>query len=119
MTSVQKLSLFLVRIAMGWFYFYAGYTKIIDQSWSAAGYINNAKSFKPFFSLLADPSILPIIDFLNKWGLTLLGISLIIGLFVRFSSSLGVIVMLLYYLALDFPHPNPNAYIADQHIIYS
>ena len=51
-------------------------------------------------------------------GLTLLGASLIIGLFVRFSSLLGVLLMALYYIPLGFPYPNPNSYIVDQHIIY-
>lgn len=52
-------------------------------------------------------------------GLTLLGVSLIFGIFVRISSLPGVVLMLLYYLPiLDFPYPNPHSYVVDERIIY-
>ena len=118
MTSLQKFFLFVLRIIVGWMFFYAGITKVLDPQWSAAGYLRGAKAFTWFFQTLLDPSILPIINFMNKWGLTLLGVSLILGLFVRFSSLLGVLLMALYYMALGFPYPNPHSYIVDEHIIY-
>ena len=118
MTSLQKFFLFLSRITVGWMFFYAGITKVLDPQWSAEGYLKGAKAFSWFFQILLDPSVLPIINFMNKWGLTILGISLILGLFVRFSSLLGVLLMALYYIALGFPYPNPHSYIVDEHIIY-
>ena len=118
MTSLQKFFLFLSRITVGWMFFYAGITKVLNPQWSAEGYLKGAKAFTWFFQILLDPSILPIINFMNKWGLTLLGLSLILGLFVRFSSLLGVLLMALYYIALGFPYPNPHSYIVDEHIIY-
>ena len=118
MTSLQKFFLFLSRITVGWMFFYAGITKVLDPQWSAEGYLKGAKAFSWFFQILLDPSVLPIINFMNKWGLTLLGISLILGLFVRFSSLLGVLLMALYYMALGFPYPNPHSYIVVEHIIY-
>ena len=118
MTSPQKFFLFLLRVTVGWMFFYAGITKVLDPQWSAEGYLKGAKAFSWFFQILLDPSVLPIINFMNKWGLTLLGISLILGLFVRFSSLLGVLLMALYYMALGFPYPNPHSYIVDEHIIY-
>ena len=118
MTSPQKFFLFVSRITVGWMFFYAGITKVLDPQWSAEGYLKGAKAFTWFFQILLDPSVLPIINFMNKWGLTLLGVSLILGLFVRFSSLLGVLLMALYYLALGFPYPNPHSYIIDEHIIY-
>ena len=118
MTSFQKFFLFLLRVTVGWMFFYAGITKVLNPQWSAEGYLKGAKAFTWFFQILLDPSILPIINFMNKWGLTLLGLSLILGLFVRFSSLLGVLLMALYYIALGFPYPNPHSYIVDEHIIY-
>ena len=118
MTSLQKFFLFVSRITVGWMFFYAGITKVLDPQWSAEGYLKGAKTFTWFFQMLLDPSVLPIINFMNKWGLTLLGISLILGLFVRFSSLLGVLLMALYYIALGFPYHNPHSYIVDEHIIY-
>lgn len=119
MNTPQKFFLFLLRVTTGWMFFYAGITKVLDPQWSAAGYLKGAKAFTWFFQTLLDPSVLPIINFMNKWGLTLLGISLILGLFVRFSSLLGVLLMVLYYIALGFPYPNPHSYIVDEHIIYA
>ena len=118
MTTSQKFFLFLLRVSAGWMFFYAGIIKVLDPQWSAEGYLKGAKSFVWFYQWLLQPEILPIINSINKWGLTLLGVSLIIGLFVRFSSLLGVLLMALYYIPLGFPHPNQSAYIVDQHIIY-
>ena len=119
MTQFQKISLFLLRISLGWLMFYAGITKVLDPSWSAAGYLAGAKTFAGFYNWLLQPNILPAVNLLNEWGLTLLGVSLILGLFVRLSSVLGMTLMFLYYLPiLQFPYPNPHSYIVDEHIIY-
>lgn len=113
--------MFLLRVGTGWLMFYAGITKLMDPSWSAIGYLQNAKTFGGFYSLFTGPNILPFINFINEWGLTLLGISLILGVFVRFSSILGIALMLLYYFpVLEFPYiPGAHAFIIDEHIIYA
>ncbi len=119
MTKYQNISLFLLRITLGWFFFYAGATKIVNPAWSAAGYIKNAKNFVWFYQWLLDPNILPMVNFINEWGLLLLGVSLIFGILVRISSSFGIVLMLLYYFViLDFPYPNTHAFLIDEHIIY-
>ena len=119
MDRFQKLSLFFLRVGTGWLMFYAGITKILNPAWSAAGYLKGAKTFVGFYNWLAQPDILPVVNFINEWGLTLLGISLILGIGVRLSSILGGVLMLLYYFPiLDFPYPNPHSYIVDEHIIY-
>ena len=129
MNKTQKFFLFLLQIAMGWLFLYAGVTKIspgllpqeaLTLDWSAAGYLEGAKTFTGFYHFLTQPNILPIIDIVNQWGLALLGASLILGVFVRLSSILGAVLMILYYLPiLDFPYPNPNSLIVDQHIVYA
>lgn len=98
--------------------FYAGITKVLNPNWSAAGYLNNAKFLSGFYAWLASPAILPITNFVNEWGLTLLGTSLILGVGVRLSSKLGAVMMLLYYLPLGIIHPDANSLIVDEHIIY-
>jgi len=118
MTKSQKISLFLLRISLGWLFFYAGITKVFNPEWSAAGYLQGAKTFAGFYQWLLQPEILPIVNFLNEWGLTLLGVALILGVFVRLSSVLGAILMLMYYFpALEFPYIG-HSYIVDEHIIY-
>ncbi len=105
---------------MGWLLFYAGITKVMNPDWTSAGYLRSAKTFSGFFQALLDPNILPFTDFINQWGLTLLGISLILGIGVRLSGWLGAILMMMYYFpALTFPHVGQNSYIVDEHIIYA
>ncbi len=116
----QKLFLFLLRIALGWVFFYAGITKLMNPSWSAEGYLKGAKTFGDFYAWLLQPQTLPIINFVNEWGLTLLGVSLIFGVFVRLSSVFGAILMLLYYFpVLTFPYIKTTAFLVDEHIIYA
>jgi len=112
--------LFLLRIAMGWFFFYAGIVKVLNPGWSAAGFLNNAKTFPEFYAWFAEPSILPVTDLLNEWGLTIIGVALILGIGVRLASVLGAVMMLLYYFpALQFPYAGDHAYIIDDHIVYA
>lgn len=118
MTKFQRGALVLLRVSMGWMFLYAGVVKLINPGWSAERFLNNAKSFPEFFAWFASPSMLPLTDFLNEWGLTLLGISLILGIGVRLATILGVALMALYYLPLDFPKPNANSFVVDDHIIY-
>ena len=111
--------LVILRVITGWLMFYAGITKILDPAWSAAGYLLNAKTFPGLFAWFAQPAVLPVTNFINEWGLTLLGVSLILGLGVRFSSVLGVILMLLYYFPVaDFPFV-AHGFIVDDHLIYA
>ena len=119
MNNFQKVSIFFLRISLGWFMFYAGITKVQNAAWSAAGYLQNAKTFPDFFAWFASPAVLPITNFLNEWGLTILGVSLILGIFVRLTSILGVALMLLYYFPiLEFPFVE-HGFIIDDHIIYA
>ena len=62
---------------MGWLFLYAGFTKVINPDWSAAGYIGNAKTFSGFYNWFLRPDVLPLTNLINEWGLTLLGVSLI------------------------------------------
>lgn len=119
MNKKQKLALLLLRLATGWYMFYAGITKVMNPDWSAAGYLNSAKNFPEFYKWFASPEILPFVNFANEWGLTLLGISLILGVWVKLSSKLGIVLMLLYYFPiLDGLKPDAHSFIVDQHIIF-
>lgn len=115
----QRTYTFLLRIALGIFFFNAGITKVLNPAWSAAGYLKGAKTLPEFYQFLTTSDILPVINFVNEWGLTLLGVSLLLGIFVRLSSLLGALLMLLYYIPiLNFPNVGTNSFLVDQHIIY-
>lgn len=119
MARGQKIFLFTLRISLGWLMLYAGITKVLNPEWSAAGYLKGAKTFTGIYQWFSSPGIIPMTDFLNEWGLTLLGISLIFGIAVRFSSVLGGALMLLYYFpVLEFPYVGQHSFIIDEHIIY-
>jgi thiosulfate dehydrogenase (quinone) large subunit len=117
-TKIQKVLLFLLRISLGGFMLYAGITKVMDPSWSAAGYLSSANHFKSFYAWLSQSGMISITNFANEWALTLLGVSLILGVFVRLSGVAGAVLMALYYLVLPFPHPDAHSLIVDQHIIF-
>jgi thiosulfate dehydrogenase (quinone) large subunit len=120
MRPLHKTWIFLLRISMGWLFFYAGITKIVNPEWSAAGYLRGAKTFAGFFTALTSPGVLPVVNFLNEWGLTLIGAALILGVAVRVAGSFGALIMLLYYLPiLDFPYAGEHSFIVDDHIIYA
>ena len=68
MDRFQKIILFLLRVGTGWLMFYAGITKILNPAWSAAGYLKGAKTFVGFYNWLAQPDILPVVNFINEWG---------------------------------------------------
>lgn len=111
----KKISLFLLRVGLGALFFWAGYTKLIDQNWTSAGYISGSKTFVSFYAWFLQPEILPTVNFLNEWGLTLIGAALLLGIFVRPASFFGIILMILYYLPI---YPPANGLI-NMHIIFS
>lgn len=118
--NVSSAILAILRVTLGWLFLYAGVTKVLDPAWSAEGYIRGAKTFAPFFMWLAAPGRIAFINFINEWGLVLLGVSLIFGIAVRLSSWFGALLMVLYYLVvLDFPRIAPHSYLVDEHIIYA
>ncbi len=117
MTNIQRYSLLSLRLATGWYFLYAGLSKLFNPEWSAAGYLKAAKTFPTLYAWFASLEILPAVNFLNKWGLTLLGISLIVGVGMRISTWLGSVLMVLYYFpVLEFPYAE-HALIVDTHIL--
>ena len=111
--------MFLLRVSLGWLFFYTGITKVLNSDWSAAGYLNSAKTFPGFYQWLASASNISWVNFLNEWGLTLVGVALILGALTRWASLGGILLMIMYYFPiLQFPYPNPHSFIVDEHIIY-
>lgn len=113
-----KITIFLLRIALGWLFLYSGITKIMNPEFTSAGFLGTAKTFSTFYQWFASAENIGWVDILNSWGQALIGLSLITGTFVRLSSFFGAILMLLYYFpGLDFPTVK-NGFIIDDHIIY-
>jgi thiosulfate dehydrogenase [quinone] large subunit len=115
----QLTALVLLRVLIGWHFLYEGLAKLINPYWTSAGYLLESEwIFAGLFKALAEqPILLPIVDFINVWGLILIGTCLIAGLFVRYVALAGVVLLLLYYLAhppligLESPLPKEGSYL--------
>ena len=113
------MAITVLRVLLGWLFFYAGVTKILDASWTATGFLESAKTFSGFYSFLAHPLLIGLVNVANEWGLTLIGLALIFGFWVRIASLLGIIMMILYYFAANNLPLVANGFLVDQHIIYA
>ncbi len=93
--------LLCLRIVIGWQLLYEGLAKLLTPDWTAAPYLLLSRGFFPgFFHWLgSSPAMLGAVNFLNTWGLTLIGLALILGVVTRFASGCGVAMLALYYLA--------------------
>ena len=97
----MKTIITIIRAAVGWHFLYEGCIKLFAGDWSAASYLNNTYGFFSGFYhwLAASPGRLAVVDFLNIWGLILIGLALFFGLFVRWASLFGALLLALYYFA--------------------
>lgn len=100
-TNTQLSWLVVLRVLIGWFFLYEGLAKILTPNWTSYGYLMDSKGFfSPLFTMLAQNSSLMIItDFINIYGLTIIGLLLILGLFERVGYVGAAILLLLYYLS--------------------
>lgn len=99
LTNVQAYTLVLLRILIGWHFLYEGVIKAYNPSWTSRGYLLSASILKPFFTWLAGDSLISVIDTMNIAGLIAVGISLLIGIKVRWGCVGGILLLMLYYLA--------------------
>ena len=122
----QLVSLSLLRLFIGWHLLYEGMAKISNANWTSAAYLLDSKWI---FSGLAkwmvtNPNVLGFVDTLNMWGLTIIGLSLMLGLFSRWSCIAGAGLISLYYLfhpplvGLEYSKPPEGSYlIIDKNLI--
>ncbi len=89
----------LLRVLIGWHFLYEGVLKFYNPSWSAKAYLVSAETLTGFYQLLAGDTLIGIIDAANIIVLILVGLTLILGLFEKQGALLGIILLLLYYLA--------------------
>lgn len=103
----------IMRVALGVQFFGAGWSKVTAE-WSAGGFLATADGpFAEWFQSLAGNAL---VDGLNAWGLTLIGLALVLGLAVRPAAIAGMVLMALYYLA-GFTE-NTSHGLIDFHVVY-
>jgi thiosulfate dehydrogenase [quinone] large subunit len=94
------IAITVLRVLIGWHFLYEGIAKLSSPSWSAAGYLKQARGpFADLFkSLAAKPDLLANADLITMWGLTAVGLLLILGLFTRLASLGAIGFIVLFYL---------------------
>ncbi|KKW30415.1 MAG: hypothetical protein UY72_C0013G0025 [Candidatus Uhrbacteria bacterium GW2011_GWD2_52_7] len=103
-----------LRVLLGVQFFFAGWSKLTTD-WSAEGYLSAASGpFAEWFHSMAGSAL---VDGLNAWGLTLVGIALVLGLAVRPASFAGAAFMVLYYFAGYTD--NTSHGLIEYHLVYA
>jgi thiosulfate dehydrogenase [quinone] large subunit len=97
----QLTLLVILRVMIGWHFLYEGMVKLVNPDWSSVGFLLDSKGLfsSLFISMATNPDILRIVDFLNVWGLILIGLGLILGIMTRISIIAGIGLLGMYYLS--------------------
>ncbi len=100
-STIQLFWLVVLRVFIGWYFLYEGLAKVFSPKWTAYGYLMDSKGlFAPLFRMIAEnPDLMAIADFINIWGLTLIGLLLILGLFEKAGYIGAALLLTLYYLS--------------------
>lgn len=94
------VALTVLRVAIGWHFLYEGIAKLTSGSWSAAGYMRVSRGpFSGLFHWIASqPQLLDKANLITMYGLTIIGVLLMLGLFTRLAAAAGIALVLLFYL---------------------
>ena len=81
----QLYGLVTLRVLIGWHILYEGVSKLINPYWSSAAYLLDSKWIFSGLAktIVSNPTLLTISDYVNMWGLTLVGLCLLLGVFSR------------------------------------
>ena len=106
-----------LRLLLGWFMFIDGLQILQTPGWTASSFLAGAKTFPAFYAWFAMAGNSWWVDPLNSWGITLVGVALLLGVGIRPAAWAGAALMILYY----FPHYAfpvvPHGFIVEEHII--
>ena len=118
-SSPQLSGLTVLRVLIGWHFLYEGIAKILNPYWSSAGFLLESKWIFSGLAkkIVSNPTLLTISDYVNMWGLTLVGLCLLLGVFSRQAALSGMVFISLYYifappfLGLEYSRPGEGSYI--------
>ncbi|MBN2031262.1 DoxX family membrane protein [bacterium] len=101
LSSRQSTLLVILRMIIGWHFLYEGIAKMIIPGWTSAGYLQSAQwIFAPIFQAMARSAVtVAVVDALNIWGLMLIGIGLLLGVFTRAAGIAGIGLLAVYYIS--------------------
>ena len=97
----SKWVITILRVTIGWHFFYEGISKLMAENWTAIGFLANATGpFSGFYHWLAESSgLMKVVDPLNMYGLVLVGLALFLGIAIRYAIGGGILLLILYYFA--------------------
>lgn len=100
-SNAQLFSLVTLRVLIGWYFLYEGLAKVFSPNWTSYGYLMDSKGlFAPLFKMLAEnPTLMSITDSINIYGLVIIGLLLILGLFEKFGYISAAVLLVLYYIS--------------------
>ena len=96
----QVTALVALRMLIGWHFLYEGIAKLTNPYWTSAGYLAEAKGLFQALALdvAANPTAVTVVDYLNEYGLVLIGLGLLFGALTRAAGIAGVVLLALYWL---------------------
>lgn len=99
-TNIQATSLVVLRLLIGWHLLYEGISKLMVPGWSSASFLRESQWIMSGIAkwIISNDAVLQVVDFLNIWGLIVIGLGLILGLFTRIAAISGAILVFIYYL---------------------
>lgn len=125
-SKLQTTSLVLLRLLIGWHFLYEGLAKVFNSSWTAYPYLMDSQGFMSgiFHYIAENPDLLSISNIINIYGLTLIGLFLILGCFSKYSIIGAIAFLSLYYLShppfigADYMMPTEGSYLwVDKNLI--
>jgi uncharacterized membrane protein YphA (DoxX/SURF4 family) len=119
LTSPQQWGLIILRVIIGWHFLYEGITKLMEKGWSAESYLANTRGLLSgiFHAMASNPGVMETVNFLNVWGLILIGLGLFTGFLARSAVYAGILLLSFYYIAyppfqgLNFGAPQEGHYL--------
>lgn len=102
-SKTQLFWLVVLRVVIGWYFLYEGLAKALTPGWTSYGYIMDSQGlFSGLFkSIGQNTALMPLVDAVNIYGLIIIGIMLILGLFEKVGYIAAISLLALYY----FSHP--------------
>ena len=109
-SSAQQAALVALRTLIGWHFLYEGYTKLLDPawsqngaplaSWSSAAYLKAATGpLAPVFHWIGNASWIGSFDVFLAVTLTLVGLSLMLGLLTQTGCAGALVLLVMFYLS--------------------
>ena len=97
----QLVALVALRVLIGWYFLYEGLVKFLNPNWTSLGYLKDSQGFlSPVFNFITEHEFLmSLADNLNIYGLTIIGLLLIVGLFTKAAGFGAISLLSLYYLS--------------------